>query len=694
MQFRTMAALLVLAFPTALVGAQGTPRPTTDLPVRSVVLFSSGVGFFDHAGTVSGNGTAELRFKAAQINDVLKSLTLQDLDGGRVTTVTYPSQDPISKTLRSFEVDITGNPNMTALLNQLRGTKVTVQYKAETLTGAVLGVELHRKAVDKGEPVETSTLNLLTGGTIRSLDLSLITALTLDDPKLQDELTRALAALSSARDQDKKPVTINFLGAGDRRVRIGYVVETPIWKTSYRLMIDDKSAHLQGWAIVENQTESDWNNVSLSLVSGRPISFIMDLYAPLYVQRETVVQNLFAGLRPKVYEAGETLFSPPVGNAGLTPRDEVATRQSVTAEMVRSLPVDRLGQALALQPGVSRVDANALVTAGASASVQSLAEASQLGELFQYVIPNVTLARQKSAMIPIVTDSVGIERLSIYNASVLPANPLNGARMKNTTGKHLQQGPITVLEKNSYAGDAQIDNIPPGQSRLMSYGVDLDVHVDNTHSTYSSALVTAVFKRGGLYVTRKRVSASEYRIDNKGTKDKTILVEHPRRGEWKLKDSASAVETTPSAYRFEKLAPAGRLTVLTVEEQVVDTESIAMIPTPTDVLVSFSTMGQIPQRVRDAIVKAIELKRAVEATEAQIADRMTQIASITAEQARIRENMKTVAQKSAYYDRLLSKLNDQESAIERLQKERDDLVAKRDTERAALDEYLSKLTIE
>src|SRR6185436_19001077 len=119
----------------------------------------------------------------------------------------------------------------------------------------------------------------------------------------------------------------------------------------------------------------------------------------------------------------------------------------------------------------------------AAASVRAMASAAKLGELFQYTVGNVTLARQKSAMLPIITDNVELERLSIYNASVLRTNPLNGVRLKNTTGKHLLQGPVTVLEKGAYAGDARVDNVPPGQERLLSYGIDLDVLVDNTKNS-------------------------------------------------------------------------------------------------------------------------------------------------------------------------------------------------------------------
>lgn len=274
---RSFALALIVLLPIAHAVPQ-TSRPassaitTTDVPVTKVFLFSSGVGYFEHAGLIRGNSFTELRFKTSQINDILKSIVLQDQDGGKVGAITYPSQDPLAKTLKSFQVDITQNPSLAQLLNQLRGAGVTIQSQAEKLTGTILGVEMRRRASEKGEPSDAPVLNLLTGATIRAVELQAISNLSLDDPQLEDELTKALAALVQARDQDKKPVTISFTGSGERHVRVGYVVETPIWKTSYRLLLDDKgnSGRLQGWAIVENQTESDWNGVSLSLVSGRP----------------------------------------------------------------------------------------------------------------------------------------------------------------------------------------------------------------------------------------------------------------------------------------------------------------------------------------------------------------------------------------------------------------------------------------
>jgi len=691
-----LIATLLVGLASSQVAAAQIDRvapTTTDVPVTKVVLFSSGVGYFEHAGSVRGNSATELRFKTSQINDILKSLVLQDQDGGRVGVITYPSQDPLAKTLKSFQVDITQNPSLAQLLNQLRGARVTIQSQAEKLSGIILGVESRAKGGEKDAPFDVPVLNLLTGATIRSVELPSITNLTLDDPQLQEELTRALGALVQARDQDQKPVTINFTGTGERRVRIGYVVETPIWKTSYRLLLDDrgKLGKLQGWAIVENQTESDWNHVSLSLVSGRPISFVMDLYQPLYATRPTVVPEMYAGLRPQVYEG-----------ATATDSERVRMQSGTPGGVGRRIGYDRDGRPMPLalnEMAVTRGMAGSpAANLDAAASVQAVASAAKLGALFQYTVPDVTLARQKSAMLPIITDSVQVERVSIYNASVLRSNPLNGVLLKNTTGKHLLQGPVTVLEKGVYAGDARIDDVPPGQERLLSYGIDLDMPVDDTKNTQNTTLLTAKIDKGVLIVSRKLVASQEYAADNKTNKDKTLVIERPIRSGWKLVDTQQPFETTPDLYRFKGTAVANKVTVLTVKEELVTNETIMLASAALDQLLFYSRTGSgagdVPSNVRDALSKAIQLKQSIAGVEGDINARTQRVAEITVEQNRIRENMKAVAQTTQYYERLLAKLNDQESSIDSLEKDRDTLTARRDSLRRELDEYLNGLTVE
>jgi len=685
---RCFIPVAVALAPASLVAQGGRPAATVDVPVTKVVLFSSGVGYFEHAGAVHGNAATELRFRASQINDILKSIVLQDQDGGRVGAITYPSQDPLAKTLKSFQVDITRNPSLADLLNQLRGAKVTVQAQAERLTGTILGVETRRRAAERGETADVSVLNLLAGPVIRSVELPSISSLALDDPQLQDELAKALAALAQARDQDKKPVTITFTGAGERRVRVGYVVETPVWKASYRLVLGEKNAaaKLQGWAIVENQTESDWNNVSLSLVSGRPISFVMDLYQPLYATRPTVVPEMYANLHPQVY-------------AGAT--DSTRGRVAMQTAGGIAAPPRRIGYGPDGKPAavqLSEVVTTAAPEAAsgpinATTSVRAVASAARMGELFSYTVGDVTLPRQKSAMLPIITDTVSAQRLSIYNASVLATNPLNGVLLRNTTGKALLQGPLTVLDNGGYAGDARIDDVPAGQDRLLSYGIDLDMPVDNTKSYESGSLLTARINKGTLIVDRKLVSSREYAADNKTSRDKTLVIEHPIRPGWKLVDTPKPFETTPAVYRFKGTAAANKVTTLVVKEEYIQSQAMTLLTADLQWLTVQSRAVEIPRSVRDAIAKAIQLRQAVMDVESQIGARNQRMAEITAEQTRIRENMKTVGQNTQYYERLLAKLNEQESSIEGLQRERDALVVRRDALTKDLTEYLNGLTV-
>ena len=672
-------SVLLVIFAAITAPAQTTASSNrTIVPVKRVVLFSSGVGYYEHDGTVRGDVATELRFKADQINDVLKSLVLQDRDGGHVNAVTYPSQAPLSRTLKSFQVDITSNPSLADLLNQLRGARVTVQAPGERISGTILGVESRRKAAGPGETVAVSTLDLFTGGTIRAVELPSVTGLSLDDPQLEEELTKALAALSQARDQDKKPVTIDFTGSGDRRVRIGYVVEAPVWKTSYRLLLGDKHHQLQGWAIVENQTESDWNNVSLSLVSGRPISFVMDLYQPLYATRPKVVPRLYASLHPRLYETGVA------SNV-----DTVAMQQVRIRGASAGNPPFQVRAPVALEQVV-------VVGAGSEGedeTVRPIAEGSSLGELFEYSVGSVTLPRQKSAMLPIIGDSVGIERVSIYNQDVLARNALTGVRLTNSTGKLLLQGPITVVDRNTYAGDARIDDVPIGQQRLLSYGVDLQLIVDVAQDYHVDRLVTGRIVKGVLDLETKQLYTRTYAAHNTSDHDKTLIVEHARRAGFNLVDTQKPIETLPNLYRFQGKAPAGKVATLRVREEFVSSSAISILNGDLGQVLTYARNGAIPRAVTDALGSAVAMRQSVIDTEREINARVQQLSQITQEQARIREDMKTVSPSTPYYARLLAKLNDQESTIEKLQRERDELSARREFQRRALEEYLQNLNV-
>ena len=268
------------------------------------MLYSSGVGYFQHDGTVNNRTQLDLRLHANQINDMLKSLVVQDFGGGKISTVTYGSRDPVTKTLSSFGINLNGNPTLGQILTQVRGEPVEVTAP-NPIVGTLLGVEKKTESIGEGSQhrvIEQEYVTLLTEDGFRSLSLANVQRIKLTNPALNAELHQALATLATNHDAQKKIVSITFDGSGSRQARVAYLTETPVWKTTYRLVLDeDKAPYLQGWAIVENQTSQDWNNVTLSLVSGRPISFTMDLYQPLYNPRPVVQPELYANLKPQTY---------------------------------------------------------------------------------------------------------------------------------------------------------------------------------------------------------------------------------------------------------------------------------------------------------------------------------------------------------------------------------------------------------
>ena len=300
-----------------LIAAQLPGEAGPNLPITRVVLFSSGVGYFQREGSVEGNARIDLQFPIGDVNDLLKSLVLQDLGKGKIGAVNYDGQDPVDKTLRSFAVDLTGNPSFGELLNQARGEKVevTMQQTAAsqpgTMTGVVMGMEAQMQPNGPTSLHEVHLLNVVCAEGLRSVNLRDVQRIRFLNPRIEGELRKALDVLATSHDSLKKQVSLNFKGEGKRPVRIGYVAENPIWKTSYRLSVDDDAkksvrAMLQGWAAVENVTDEDWNDVRVVLVAGRPISFQMDMYPPIFVPRPVVEPERFASLRSPSYTGALT----------------------------------------------------------------------------------------------------------------------------------------------------------------------------------------------------------------------------------------------------------------------------------------------------------------------------------------------------------------------------------------------------
>ncbi|MEN6304283.1 MAG: DUF4139 domain-containing protein [Armatimonadia bacterium] len=659
-----------------------------ELPLTRVQLFSSGVGYFEREGKVEGKATVEMTFRTAQVNDILKSLVLQDFGGGKIAPVTYAPQDPLARTLGSFALDISDNPSLMQLWERLKGAKVRVTT-AQTVEGTAFGTEWQYKKVDD-EVQRVAFLNLLTDKGLVQFAVSEVRSIKILDPKLESDLQKALEAIDKARASDRKAVTLDFQGQGSRDVRVGYLLETPVWKTTYRLVSDKDGFLLQGWAIVENTTDDDWNGVNLSLVSGRPVSFIQDLYEPLYLARPEVPVTVAAAARPRVYEgamerkaeAQDMVEAAPMakgerGGGGFAGRGAMAGAPGAPAAMMPS--------AAPAPPPMRRL---------AQGSADAMAAGGKVGTLFQYAITQpVTIPRQQSAMIPIISDRVEGEKLSVYNAAADPRHPMNGIMLKNTSKLHLMGGPITVFDGEAYGGDALIEDMAPGEQRLLTYAMDLPVEVEPQSTSQPQKLLTAKIVNGLMTLTYKQRIETTYSVKNGADEKRVVLIEHPLRQDWKLIEPKEADERSRSAYRFRVPVEAGKTAKLVVVEELPRTEDVSLITASVGQTRLWTKQTELSARVREALQKLVTLQEEAAALAQQRGGKETRIKEIEQEQSRIRSNMKELDRGSDLYKQYVEKLTKQETEFEALRGQIAELKAQETAKEKEILNYVARLDL-
>jgi len=694
---------------------EATVAHGSQLPIGQIVLFSSGVGYFQREGAVEGNARVDLSFPVQDINDLLKSMVVRDMDGGVVSTISYDSNAPVEKTLKSFAINLNGDPSLSNILGQARGEKVEVVLQQTnatqpgTLTGTVIGIEEQKQPVGKDGTVNVQVLNLWCADGMRSLKLSEVQRVRFLNPVMDSEFKKALETLALSHDTQKKAVSLNFVGEGHRQVKVGYVVENPIWKTSYRLVLPkekEQKPFLQGWAIVENPTDEDWKDARMALVSGRPISFQMDLYTPLFVPRPVVEPELFASLRPVAYSGdlkkrANFALDDLEDNSGAKKPDGMGGRmrgagggegkgQAGFGRLKESVELGRNGAFAdeARRKLEERLDLGA--------GVAPAATASKLGDFFQYVIDKpVSLPRQKSAMLPIVNKDVEGTRVSIYNERTQAKFPLLGLKLKNTSGLHLSQGPITVFEGSNYAGDARILDLEPKEERLISYAVDLGTEVNPVASSDNGRYTMIKAVKGVIETTTKLRETKTYTIKNRNETERVVLVEHPVRNEFKLvDDKVKPTEVASDVYRFEVKVPAGKTETQVVTEERIINQGIQVSNIDDNQIRIFLNNPVTSDKVKKGLQNAMELRFAVAKTQRDIQEQDRQLKVITDDQTRLRANLKEMPSTAAAYKRYLEKFDTQETQIEQYQADIKKLQGTEFKQKKELEDYLANFTAE
>jgi hypothetical protein len=724
--------MLLAALPT-LAQAPSQAPITNSIPVKTVTLFTSGVSYIERQGEVDGDATVPLTFRTGQINDILKSMVLLDANG-KVQPATYAAKDPISRALQSFAVDVTSNMTQEELLNKLRGVRVSVETANKgALVGQIVGVESRHVAGEDGKPITVPFLNLLGENGLTSIRLDAEKTVRILDERLNKEFRDALGLLASGSDDQRRQVTLHFSGQGKREVRVGYVTEAPLWKMTYRLLLNGDKAvagdkpYIQGWALVENTTDDDWKDVKLTLVSGRPVSFIQDLYQPLYLPRPVVAPDVIASPTPQTH-AGNMLDDKRVALAEKPAEvmdGAVALRKEAKLDALSAADASaarRMGRGLGApgapggggfgggggrgaggmggaggEPaGINGPLAFGSTSLGMSVrdSVDAQASGASLGELFQYNISSlINLPRQQAAMIPVVAQDIETEKVSLFNADNGIRFPMNAVRVKNTTKLHLKGGPVTLFDDGAYAGDAKMEDIPPGDSRLVTYAVDLSIEGERQNPKQDITETSLSLRRGVLTVTRKERTETTYTVKSKAPRERKVIIEHPFNASYKLLEPAKADERTPALYRFNLNLPAGKSQELKVVLERPISQTVAIMDTDLNGLAFYANRKDISQKLKDTLQDVVQRRRRVQEIQAQAAGKDQAIKAIEVDQDRIRKNMAALDKMSALYKRYVTELDNQETQIQNLRKEAAKLRNEAATADAELRAYLDGLTI-
>ena len=519
----------------------------TTLPVREMVLYKHGVGFFVRQGEVEGT-EVNLAFRAEEVNDILKSLAVLDTAGGQVYGVHYQTPMDRAHRLANTSINLNNVESVTQLFQQLRGRQVTlvvvdIRDKQFTYAGRVIGTDRHQDA-ENGQKWYVSLLT--SDGSTHIFPFTAIRQFTIKDDQSKQDLTYFLD--TSMSEDNRRSVTVR-MSEGKHDLVVHYVAPSPTWRVSYRLVAESEDegntgkALLQGWGLFDNRFEEDLEDVKVTLVAGQPISFIYDLYESKIPERPVVKDEARIVDAPVEFRAEKqpepepvtwgggrrmAQMAPSASLAMLEESEETTDFYSPQSTARFSMPIDDMEESTAVS-----------------------AEAKETGETFQYsVTAPVTVKRGESALVPIISHMVNYERELLYNKAKLPDHPVASLRFENQTGLTLERGPVTVVEDSDYKGEAIIPFTKDKNVVYVPYAVELGVNVKEdfkrSHELRGLAIDDQLLKQQ-IYV----IHQTTYTIENATETEKTITVEAPIQSQFDLFDTPDPDAETLNERRWK-----------------------------------------------------------------------------------------------------------------------------------------------
>jgi len=731
---RSAQVLIALCF-CSLVHAQAKPQTSkpaglkssstpaerdssSRLPVKRVVLYKNGVGYFEHSARVHGNQDLGIDFTTGQLNDVLKSLTVVDLGEGRISGVRYNSTAPLDERLKALRLPFGEQVTRSDFLSALRGARVEVRGKGESVTGKLLSVEQEQKTNDSDGTYQATVFSVMTdSGEMKNFELGPAVSVRVTDRDLNDEVGRYLNLVGSSRARDLRRMTISASGSGDRDIFVSYISEVPVWKSTYRIILPEKPGDkplLQGWAIVDNTISEDWKDVKLSLIAGAPQSFIQGISQPLYARRPVVPLPQSAMLTPQTHEAtmneeaqvqnGPAPPPPPAaGVVGGVPGG-VAGGQigGVIGGPQHRAAYDKLmnrpsaGLTLYEQEGMSSKE-NRILQNSQLEALEVAAESQDLGDYFEYNLKqSVTIGKNQSALVPILQSHIDAEKVTLWTANSNQP-PLRAIWIKNASGLTLDSGTFNIIDSGTFAGEGLLQTVHPDERRLLSFAADTAVRVTSQSDFKNQPVSRIRLSRGLMFITREQRSRVTYSIRNADTAARQVVIEHPVRDGWKLTPEAKPEETSATHHRFRVAVDSGKTSELAVEEFHPEETQAVLTDLTDDQVEVLVAENRVTPELQDAFRRVLDQKNKIAGLQAQTGMRRQELDAINRDQGRIRENMKALkgsAEEKDLVQRYTRQLNSQEDRLATLNKEITDLQRQESQEQQKLEAMVQQITID
>ncbi|HYZ61291.1 MAG TPA: hypothetical protein VE650_02475 [Acetobacteraceae bacterium] len=663
---RGLVTLLALAI------AAGPASAAEPVLVR-VTLSSGGVGQFDYATEADGRATVHLDVPLNQVDDLLKSLRVDDPAG--TPSVRLPGREPLAESFRTlpFGPEALGSPE--ALLRTLVGESVRVPGPG--IAGVILAVnDIETVLPNQGGTQTRHRLTIATSTGLESVVLEDVPGVEFASAGLREQIAAALSAIAARRVQDRRTLQLTLAEGGHRSVRFGYVVPVPVWKASYRITMPgegtDGPTRLQGYAVVENLSGRDWNAVEVVLTSGEPVLYHQPLYEAVYASRPEAPVEVGNRLAPPVdqgavpgaiagrFRAAPASLAPPPAPAPM-----MSTAQAAEAEPAQAEP----------PPSVAR---------------QSVAQVE-----FRLSAP-VTASSGESLLLPIINRDIPARRVALYQPATDPIHPLVALLLRNDTEGALPPGLATLFERQAdgppgFIGDARLPAIQPGEERLASFAADLPVRIESAQS--GDMLVTSGKAASGvLTLTRRERAVTTYRIATPAGSGRTVLIEVPKRPGWTLAEPRDA-SSTPTAYRVMRDVPADTRASLDVVLERPRSERVVLAELEASQLIVLSQDGALAPQLRAAMSRAATLRVELERRTTALREARERREQIVADQGRIRSNLAAVPANSELQRRYLAQLQQQETDLAALAGQIDAAQRAAAEADAALKTYLQALAL-